>query len=78
MLHHTIKKVTDRIRERSSVMRAEYLDQMLEAELSVVHRAKLDCGNLAHGFAACTQHEKDVLAATEQPNIGIVTAYNDM
>ena len=78
MLHHTIKKVTDRIIERSSEMRAEYLDQMFEAELSVVHRAKLDCGNLAHGFAACTQHEKDVLAATEQPNIGIVTAYNDM
>jgi phosphogluconate dehydratase len=78
MLHHTIKKVTDRIIERSSELRAEYLNQMLEAELSVVHRAKLDCGNLAHGFAACSQHEKDLLAASEKPNLGIVTAYNDM
>ena len=59
-------------------MRAEYLNQMVEAELSVVHRAKLDCGNLAHGFAACSQHEKDLLAASEKPNLAIVTAYNDM
>ena len=78
MLHHTIKKVTDRIIERSSELRAEYLNQMVEAELSVVHRAKLDCGNLAHGFAACSQHEKDLLAASEKPNLAIVTAYNDM
>jgi phosphogluconate dehydratase len=78
MLHSTIKKVTDRIIEKSRKEREEYVDDMQAAEQSKVHRAVLDCGNLAHGFAACTQHEKDVLAAIEQPNIGIVTAYNDM
>jgi phosphogluconate dehydratase len=78
MLHSTIKKVTDRIIEKSRKEREQYVDDMQAAEQSKVHRAVLDCGNLAHGFAACTQHEKDVLAATEQPNIGIVTAYNDM
>ena len=78
MLHSTIKKVTDRIFERSRDVRAEYLLQMQAAEADIVHRLKLDCGNLAHGFAACSQHEKDLLAESEKPNIGIVTAYNDM
>ena len=41
-------------------------------------RSELSCGNLAHGFAACGIDEKKALAKTDQPNIGIVTAYNDM
>ena len=41
-------------------------------------RGKLSCGNLAHGFAACEPYEKDKLSDTIDPNIGIITAYNDM
>jgi phosphogluconate dehydratase len=33
---------------------------------------------LAHGFAACNQHDKAALAADIIPNLGIITAYNDM
>jgi phosphogluconate dehydratase len=51
---------------------------MEEAYLEGVHRSTLQCGNLAHGFAACNQHDKAALAADIIPNLGIITAYNDM
>jgi phosphogluconate dehydratase len=38
----------------------------------------LSCGNLAHGFAVCSPAEKAALAADVVPNLGIITAYNDM
>jgi phosphogluconate dehydratase len=40
-------------------------------------RAHLSCGNQAHAYAAMTA-DKDALLAERAPNIGIVTAYNDM
>jgi len=40
-------------------------------------RGHLSCGNQAHAYAAMGG-AKDALAATKVPNIGIVTAYNDM
>jgi phosphogluconate dehydratase len=41
-------------------------------------RASLSCGNLAHAAAACSAQEKKLYAKGGGPNIGIVTAYNDM
>ena len=41
-------------------------------------RDALSCGNLAHGFAACGDTDKDRLKGAQALNIGIVTAYNDM
>ena len=41
-------------------------------------RSKLSCGNLAHGFAAASSADKDVLKQLRWPNLAIVTAYNDM
>jgi phosphogluconate dehydratase len=40
-------------------------------------RAHLSCGNQAHAYAAMGG-DKDALVAARAPNIGIVTAYNDM
>ena len=40
-------------------------------------RAHLTCGNQAHAYAA-TGEDKDALATGRAPNIGIITAYNDM
>ena len=40
-------------------------------------RAHLACGNQAHAYAAMGE-DKAALAADRAPNIGIVTAYNDM
>ena len=76
-LHSTIVKVTDRIRTRSSGPRTAYLDRMARAADAGPARAHLSCGNQAHAYAAMTE-DKATLAAAKAPNIGIITAYNDM
>jgi phosphogluconate dehydratase len=73
-----IVEVTRRIVERSKPTREAYLQRMEEAAGRGVHRAKLSCGNLAHGFAACGVGDKEALAGDLVPNLAIVTAYNDM
>jgi len=40
-------------------------------------RPRLSCGNFAHGFAAAGE-DKEAIKRQAGPNIGIVTAYNDM
>ena len=75
-LHATIDRVTDRIRERSLQTRSAYLSRMAAAAEEGPRRAHLSCGNQAHAYAAMA--DKDELALTRKPNIGIVTAYNDM
>ncbi len=76
-LNQTIAAVTDRIRSRSADSRAAYLDLMSRAEAAGPRRAHLACGNQAHAYAAMGQ-DKDALIAEKAPNIGIITAYNDM
>ncbi len=76
-LHPTIAAVTDRIRARSEGSRRKYLDTMARAAAEGPRRSHLTCGNQAHAYAAMTDH-KDALTNTVAPNIGIITAYNDM
>lgn len=78
MIHPAIASITERIVQRSLPTRKAYLAQIDEAYLEGVHRSTLNCGNLAHGFAACNAHDKNALAADIIPNLGIITAYNDM
>jgi phosphogluconate dehydratase len=78
MINPTIQKVTERIIERSAASRKAYLQQMQNSFSEGVSRKVLACGNLAHGFAGCGSSEKEQLANDVTPNIGIVTAYNDM
>ena len=72
-----IQAVTDRIIERSRPTREPYLDRMRTLAEAGPRRAHLTCGNQAHAYAAMGQ-DKDALVAERAPNIGIVTAYNDM
>src|SRR6185437_2751124 len=74
----SIRDVTDRIAARSAERRAAYLARVEAAREAGVNRAVLSCGNLAHGFAACSPSDKARLAGSHAPNLGIVTAYNDM
>jgi phosphogluconate dehydratase len=69
--------ITDRIRARSKPRRSAYLDQIARAADAGPARAHLSCGNQAHAYAAMGV-DKDRLAAGRVPNLGIVTAYNDM
>jgi phosphogluconate dehydratase len=41
-------------------------------------RTGLSCTNLAHGFAASEQGDKEALKQLRWPNLAIVSAYNDM
>ena len=73
-----IAEVTETIVARSRDGRARYLDGIAKAAAKGPHRAALSCGNLAHGFAGCGATDKDALKGQVVPNIGVVTAYNDM
>jgi phosphogluconate dehydratase len=73
-----IADVTDRIAARSAATRSLYLRRLDAAREQGVYRSSLSCGNLAHGFAACSPSEKAALAGATALNLGIVTSYNDM
>lgn len=78
MIHPKIQEVTTRIIERSKESRALYLSQM-RAQFDVdFNRSHLHCGNLAHAFAGCGPTDKKNLSEDIVPNIGVITAYNDM
>ncbi|WP_420398136.1 phosphogluconate dehydratase [Nioella sp.] len=76
-LNARIAEVTDRIIARSADSRSAYLDRMRRAADQGPARAHLTCGNQAHAYAAMGQ-DQGALAEGRAPNIGIVTAYNDM
>jgi phosphogluconate dehydratase len=76
-LKQTIVDVTDRIRARSEKTRQDYVSRMERAAADGPRRAHLTCGNQAHAYAAMGQ-DKDALVEGRAPNIGIITAYNDM
>ncbi|MEY4305646.1 MAG: hypothetical protein RIT52_1821, partial [Pseudomonadota bacterium] len=76
-LHPTIARVTDRIRARSAATRSAYLARIAAAGQAGPARGHLACGNQAHAYAAMSA-QKSALAEGRMPNIGIVTAYNDM
>ncbi|MEL5878549.1 phosphogluconate dehydratase [Cereibacter sphaeroides] len=76
-LNATVARVTDRIRARSEASRSAYLERTGRAAEAGPVRAHLTCGNQAHAYAAMGE-DKEALAAGRAPNLGIVTAYNDM
>lgn len=77
-MHPIVEKVTQRIIERSRGTREDYLARMAELRDRGPLRGTLSCGNLAHGFAACGQADKNTLKMMNKANVAIVSAYNDM
>lgn len=77
-MHPVLEKVTNDIIERSQETRSNYLSRLDAALDQGPHRAKLACGNLAHGFAACAAQEKADLTGDQKANIAIISSYNDM
>ncbi len=77
-LHATVVAVTDRIRQRSAPLRSAYLariDKLVQRPRST---DRMGCANVAHAFAGLPASDKFRVVAERAPNIGIVTAYNDM
>jgi phosphogluconate dehydratase len=73
-----VDEITARIRERSLASRSAYLQIVEASRTRGPNRSHLSCGNLAHVAAACGPHDKAALKGGTSPNLGIVTAYNDM
>ena len=76
--HSHLNKVTQRVIERSKPTRSAYLARIDGAQGHFPARGALSCANLAHGFAGLEGQEKIAIKAVREPNIGIVSSYNEM
>jgi len=77
-LHATLAAVTERIAQRSAASRQAYLDVLARAKKPGPYRGGMGCANAAHAYAAMPANDKLVLRQERQPNVGVITAYNDM
>jgi phosphogluconate dehydratase len=77
-INASVEAVTARIRNRSEKHRRDYLEGLQRSINAFPPRRTLSCGNLAHAFAACNPSDKKTIAGMQAPNLGMVTAFNDM
>ena len=77
-LHPLVARVTARISERSRARRSAYLVQIDAAATRARSADRMGCANLAHAVAGSPVDDRFKIVAEHAPNIGIVTAYNDM
>tara|TARA_R110002094_G_scaffold9105_4_gene18756 strand:+ start:1272 stop:3089 length:1818 start_codon:yes stop_codon:yes gene_type:complete len=77
-MHVTIEQVTQDLRKRSRDSRQAYLQRCIRTRDDQPPKKRLSCGNMAHGYAACSDEEKQRIGAMQAANLGIITAYNDM
>ena len=73
-----LTEITARIRERSAPTRDAYLARIARLAGRARGAERMGCANVAHAFAALPGNDKLRVVAERAPNIGIVTAYNDM
>ncbi len=73
-----LNEVTERIRERSAPTRYAYLQRIEKMASRTRGPDRMGCANVAHAFAAMPVNDKLKVVAEKAPNIGIVTAYNEM
>ncbi|NMW30654.1 phosphogluconate dehydratase [Altererythrobacter sp. RZ02] len=76
-LNDTLHRVTQRVIEKSKGSRGRYLDLIQREADNQPDRNQVSCSNLAHAYAGALEDQK-ALMAQRGPNIGIVSAYNDM
>jgi phosphogluconate dehydratase len=85
-VHPVVLAVTRRIVERSAFARGAYLAQLDAAASRKPGAERMGCANVAHAFAAMPDNDKARVTGIDKfrvvaekgPNIGIVTAYNDL
>lgn len=76
-MNNIIRKVTQRIIERSAIHRDAYLQRLEEARSDIPFRHHLPCSNLAH-VASCDGGTCMIIHDDRMPNIGIISSYNDL
>ena len=86
-LHATVQHVTERVIQRSQLTRTTYLQRVDAAARRKPGTERMGCANVAHALASMPDQDKAAalpgnnklsIRAVRAPNIGIVTAYNDM
>jgi len=77
-MKHILSEVTERIRERSAPTRNAYLQRIEKMAQRNRGADRMGCANVAHAFAAMPANDKLKVVVEKAPNIGIVTAYNEM
>ena len=77
-LHTQVEAVTDQIRSRSQSTRRAYLARLDAAGSRKPGAERMGCANVAHAVAAMPANDRLKIVEQRAPNIGIVTAYNDM
>ena len=77
-LNNVVQQVTRRVIERSGPTRLHYLQRIERFANQHPLRSQLSCTNIAHAVAAVPDSDKLVLHAERQPNLAIVSAYNDV
>ena len=78
MTNSKLLEITERVKARSKDSRKAYEERTNAMRADGRPRPRLSCGNLAHAMAACSEAEKEKIAADGMANIGIVSSYNDM
>lgn len=79
LLHPKLAEITQRIIERSRPTREAYLARIRAfKQQGKLERDQLGCSNLAHGYASMPKSIKIEMQKPDVPNLGIITAYNDM
>lgn len=76
-MHPIILEVTAGIGRRSAATRSAYLNG-LEKALAQPRRESLGCANLAHAYATLPSEQRLRVLAARAPNLGIISAYNDV
>jgi len=77
-LHPQVSDITARIAARSRPTREAYLAQLHAASAREPGQDRMGCANVAHAFAGMPLDDRFKVVTERRPNIGIVTAYNDM
>jgi len=73
-----LSSITREIEKRSEATRRLYEERCNSAMIEGRYRQTISCTNMAHAVAAVPDNDKLVLHAERQPNLAIVTSYNDM
>jgi phosphogluconate dehydratase len=78
LVKQAVLEVTDRIRVRSRSVRTDYLARIDVMLARPRGPNRLGCANLAHAVAGAPPADKLRIVSARAPNIGVVSAYNDM
>ena len=77
-LHPVLHEVTERIRRKSAATRGDYLAQVDAMAARPPQMRSMGCANVAHAVASVPGKDKIRIVEHKGPNVGIVTAYNDV